>query len=168
MAEDHPSFQLVDAAAGVPVSQPTPIDTEHVAALTRSAFRAWRLQQWRNWLETQAKKVAQVLEPLLQPDTVPLAAADGTSLASQRCLLGKVFGGEVTLARTGKGLLLEWTSDLPPGEATGPSKAFLGEQELEAVEGLPDVDRAWLIPSPPVGKLKISVVSQNMAELVTI
>lgn len=136
-ALDAPSTELLDR-------------TRDIVARGRRASRA---QRWAAWLQGVADAATAPLRDalgLLETGAVPMAASDGTPAALARVALGEALGGEVSLAVTHTGLVVEWEGDGAP-----PDAVHLDGHALPEAPHATLATRTWAVQATPAHTLEL-------------
>lgn len=146
LPESHPGRAVLDPVARAALDAPSE-GLRAAASRAREAARrtAWA-SAWRPVL-VSSPRTAPLADALdaLDVDTLPLAAGDEAPDALARHLLGAAHGGEVTVAVTAGGLLLEWDGDGP-----APDRADLDGASLPRAADTASLSAvAWHLPSVP-------------------
>lgn len=109
--------RLVDAVAHAVLVQLPPAVIAAAQAGVVAAARQARLADARTWLRLLPAASRAPLDhaiDLVEARALPMAADDGTSPVVERVVVGTACDGEVCLAVSPEGLMVEWEGDGPP------------------------------------------------------
>lgn len=154
LPEASPARALLHLVARAALDAAPPEALARADHLLRRARTRARVARWKTWLDGHAPSVAPGLAPALDAvasASLPMAASDGPPDALARVVLGAAYGGEVTLAVSPGGAVLEWDGD---GEA--PEAALVDGRALEPSEASLACC-AWALDVPPEGPLRVEL-----------
>ena len=164
LAEGSISGRLCARTARAALDAPSPESLVWAKSQVRAARRADRVAAWTGWIADRTDALLQPLREAL--DTLaqagaPLAASDGAPDAMARVVVGEALNGEVSVAISAHGILLEWDGDGDP-----PESCLQGHNLLDAVPEGSLAAAAWMLPAPSEGGMAWTLRRGTQAETV--
>jgi hypothetical protein len=147
--DDDSTGQLFERLAETAHSPLRPVPDAHLKLLAQQARLRAELGHWQAWAQALVNPLRDHLVALFEPDELVLYAADH-ELELDRVVLGVCAQGEVSLARSGRLVLLEWD-----GDGTPPHVAQLDGRPLASIRDRSPAAACWLLDQPPTTPAQI-------------